>query len=146
MGAAAMPSLGRKIGVEWLAVAASLVFGGTMVVMTLSRNLPLIVVWLTGAGCAWTTTMSTMNTGVQLSVPPWVQAHTLGAYQMIFAGGMGAGSALWGALANHTTSKDSLLVAAAGIVETIPIVKHLPLLRGAPPDLNPFAVNRPAPW
>jgi len=37
-----------------------------------------------------------MNISVQMSVPAWVQARSLGLYQMVFMGGMAAGSAFWG--------------------------------------------------
>jgi MFS family permease len=144
-GAAIVPRLRRKVAAELVAAVSSLVFALTMAVMGLSHSLPLIVFWLIAAGAAWTATMSTMNTAVQLSVPAWVQARALGAYQMIFAGGMAAGSAVWGALADRITSKEALLVSAVGMVATIPVVRRLPLLRGTPPDLSPFAVDRPAP-
>ena len=47
----------------------------------------------------------------------WVQARSLGVYQMIFAGGMAAGSALWGLLAEHFSNRTALLLAAAGIAD-----------------------------
>jgi MFS family permease len=145
LGAVLMPRVRRRMGAERVAAAASVTFAATMVVMAASRSLPLIVLWLVAAGCAWTATMSTLNTAVQLSVPAWVQARALGGYQMIFAGGMAMGSALWGVLAEHTSSGWALAVAAGGMLVTIPLVRKLPLLRGAPPDLSPFAVDRAAP-
>jgi quinol monooxygenase YgiN len=64
---------------------------------------------------------------------------------MIFAGGMALGSALWGIAAEHISTTGALLVAAGGILLTVPLVKPLPLLRGTPPDLSPFMLDRPAP-
>jgi len=145
IGAAAMPRVRRRMGAEWLAAVSAVAFAGTMLVLAYSQALPLIVVWLVAAGCAWTTTMSTLNTGVQLSVPAWVQARALGAYQMIFAGGMAAGSAVWGVLAEHTSTRTALLVAAVGMLASVPLVRRLPLLRGTPPDMSPFAIDRPRP-
>jgi len=38
-----------------------------------------------------------------------------------------------------------LLAAAAGMLLTLPFAMRFHLLRGAPPDLSPFQLNRPAP-
>jgi Transmembrane secretion effector len=100
---------------------------------------------LLAAGFAWTSTTSTFNIAVQLSVPAWVQARALGAYQTIFWAGMALGSALWGFIAERISTPRSLLAAAAGMLLTLPFASRFHLLRGAPPDLSPFQLNRPAP-
>ena len=94
------------------------------------------------AGCAWTTTTSTLNIAVQLSVSAWVQARALGIYQMVFAGGMAVGSALWGLIAKHASNQTALLAAAAGMAIGVPVALRFPLLRGVPPDLSPYRFPR----
>jgi MFS family permease len=145
LGAAAMPRLRHRMSAERVATIALLVFVITMLVLAFTGSLPLMVICLIAAGAAWTSTMSTMNTAVQLSVPAWVQARALGTYQMIFAGGMALGSACWGVLAEHASLRIALSVAAVGMLLTLPILQRLPLLRDAPPDLTPFHANQPAP-
>jgi MFS family permease len=145
LGASILPRLRHATSAERVAAAASVVFAATMLVLAATRNVPLIVLWLVAAGCAWTATMSTLNTAVQLSSPAWVQARALGTYQMVFAGGMAVGSALWGFAAEHISTTAALLIAAGGLLVTVPLVKRLPLLRGTPPDLSPFALDRAAP-
>ena len=145
LGAAAMPRVRSRVGAEVVAAVCTVVFAATMLVLGFTQSLPLIAIWLVVAGGAWTSTMSTMNTAVQLSVPAWVQARALGTYQMIFAGGMAVGSAFWGTLAEHLSVRVALAAAAGGMLLTLPFVHRLPLLRGTPPDLSPFAVNLPAP-
>jgi quinol monooxygenase YgiN len=100
---------------------------------------------LVAAGFAWTTTTSTFNVGVQLSVPAWVQARALGTYQMVFQGGMALGSAFWGYVAEHSSVSRSLLCAALGLLISLPLTRRLHILRGTPPDLSPYSLNRPAP-
>jgi MFS family permease len=145
LGAMAMPRVRHRFGAELIAAVSAVVFAVTMLVLAYTASVPLIVLWLIAAGGAWTSAMSTMNTAVQLSVPAWVQARALGTYQMIFAGGMSLGSALWGGLAEHTSLRAALTVAATGMLLTLPVLRRLPLLRGTPPDLTPYVANRPAP-
>ncbi|HXA49162.1 MAG TPA: MFS transporter [Candidatus Acidoferrum sp.] len=145
LGAIAMPRVRHRVGAELIAAICAVVFAATMLVLAYSGSLPLIVLWLILAGGAWTSALSTMNTAMQLSVPAWVQARALGTYQMIFAGGMALGSALWGALADRASSRAALTASAIGILLTLPVLRRLPLMRGTPPDLTPFVANRPAP-
>jgi MFS family permease len=96
------------------------------------------------AGCAWTTTTSTLNIAVQLSVPAWVQARALGIYQMVFAGGMAGGSAVWGLIAERASNQTALLAAAAGMLIGVPVALRFPLPQGSP-DLSPYQFTRTAP-
>src|ERR1035441_8161634 len=93
IGASLLPRLRRRLPAEWMLAGAGAIFNGTLATLAPTPSLPLIVFWLVAAGCAWTTTTSTLNIAVQLSVPDWVQARTLGIYQVVFAGGMAGGSA-----------------------------------------------------
>ncbi|HUZ04392.1 MAG TPA: MFS transporter [Acidobacteriaceae bacterium] len=144
-GAAYLPKLRQKFSSDQIVSYTPLVCIATLVILAFVRNMPLIVVALIAAGSAWTTTTSTFNISVQLSVPPWVQARALGVYQMIFWGGMALGSALWGYIAEHTSTSKSLILAAIGLLCSMPLAHRFHLLRGDPPDMNPYALNRPAP-
>ena len=144
-GAALLPHVRRTFPAEWMMAGTGLVFAGTLASLALTRSVPLIVVGLVAAGCAWTTTTSTLNIAVQTSVPDWVQARALGTYQMVFAGGVAGGSALWGLVAEHFSSQTALLAAAAGMLVAVPIARRFPLLRGTPPDLSPYQLARAQP-
>ncbi len=97
------------------------------------------------AGFAWTTTMSTINVAVQLSVPAWVQARALGIYLMVFQGGLALGSVLWGAIAEHASTKSAFICAAIGTLATMPIVLRAHILQGEAPDHSPYRWKRPVP-
>jgi hypothetical protein len=108
--------------------------------------MPIIIIpVLVSGGFAWTSAMSTLNLAVQLSVPTWVQARALGAYQMIFAGGMALGGVIWGFIAEHVSTSKSLLCAAAGLALTLPLAHRYHVLRGVQPDLRPHALALPVP-
>ncbi len=144
-GASVLPRLRRKLPAEWMLAGTGLIFAGTLLTLALTHSVPLIVFWLVAAGSAWTTTTSTLNIAVQISVPDWVQARALGIYQMIFAGGMAVGSALWGLIADRASSQTALLAAAVGMLIGVPVARRFPLLRGAAPDLSPYQFARKAP-
>jgi MFS family permease len=145
VGASLLPKLRRSMRAETMAGIAGGFFALSMAVLALAHSVPLIVFWLVAAGFAWTTTTSTMNLAVQVSVPDWVQARALGVYQMIFAAGMAAGSALWGWIAQRSGNRAALLAAACGMLISVAMGSRFPLLRGALPDLSPYQLNRPVP-
>ncbi|HXN63772.1 MAG TPA: MFS transporter [Candidatus Acidoferrales bacterium] len=145
VGASLLPKIRRLISADQIGAISSGVFSITLLVLALVRNVPVIVIWLLAAGFAWTSMTSTMNVAVQLTVPAWVQARALGVYQMIFMGGMAAGSTLWGFIAEHATTSRSLLAAGIAMLVSIPIAGRFHILRGQPPDVSPYQLNRPAP-
>lgn len=136
IGAVLLPRLRRRLPAEYMLGGAGAIFTVTLAVLALTHSVPLIVFWLVAAGCAWTTTTSTLNIAVQLSVPAWVQARALGIYQMVFAGGMAGGSALWGLIAERHASQTALLIAGAGMLIGVPVALRFPLLRGVPPEVH----------
>lgn len=145
LGAAFLPNLRRRASADAITSVAALVFVCSLAALGLSRSTLLLVFFLLAAGFAWTSTTSTFNVAVQLSVPGWVQARALGAYQTIFWAGMAFGSSLWGFVAEHTSTTDSLLAASAGLLVSLPLALRFHLLRGTPPDLSPYQLNRPGP-
>jgi len=128
-----------------IVTAAAVTYASTLGIVAVARSEAVVVIALIATGFAWTTTTSTFNVAVQLSVPAWVQARALGIYQMIFQGGMALGSAIWGFTAEHSSASTALIAAGIGLLGTIPATRRSRLLHGSPPDLSPYALNRPAP-
>lgn len=144
-GAVSLPRIRRTFSTDVILASASAVFILTLLILAFAPTLYVVIPALLAAGFAWTSTTSTMNVAVQLSVPAWVQARSLGTYQMVFQGGMALGSALWGLVAEHSSSQTALLAAAIGLLLSLPLAFRFHLLSGALPDLKPFAINRPTP-
>jgi Transmembrane secretion effector len=94
------------------------------------------VLMLLAAGFAWTSTTSSFNIAVQVSVPAWVKARALGTYQMTFQAGMAIGSAAWGWVAEHTTTPIALSVAAIGLLAGLPLSWKYRLMAGEKMDLD----------
>lgn len=145
MGAATLPRLRKRVNADTILAAASVVYAMTLLTMAFSKSIWPVIIALLMAGFSWTSTTSTLNVSVQLSVPAWVQARALGSYQMVFQGGMAIGSALWGFVAEHTSTNIALVAAAVGMVVTLLLVRKVHLPQGAIPDLHPFTWRKPIP-
>jgi MFS family permease len=145
IGATALPHVRRKFSADTIIAVSTGVFVGTLLVLAFVRYPLVIIPVLLFAGFAWTSTMSTFNLAVQMSVPDWVQARALGTYQMVFSGGMAIGSVIWGLVAEHISTPISLAAAAGGLLITLPLSNRLPVLRGELPDFSPFRAKVPAP-
>ncbi|MGC2399501.1 MAG: MFS transporter [Acidobacteriaceae bacterium] len=145
IGATLLPRVRRVLPADAIIACSTGVFVATLLILTFVK-IPLIVIaFLIAGGFAWTSAMSTLNLAVQISVPAWVQARALGAYQMVFAGGMALGSVIWGTIAEHFSTSRSLLCAAIGLGATLPWSLRFSVLRGTPPDLTPHLYTQPVP-
>jgi MFS family permease len=143
IGATALSRIRRKVDADTLLWGTSLYYVATLAVLAVVKIPVVAIGMLLGAGFCWTTTMSTLNVSVQLSVPAWVYARALGAYLMTFQGGLALGSVMWGAIAQKTSVRTSLLVAAIGLVVSLPFTRRFHILKGALPDLTPYAWKTP---
>jgi MFS family permease len=66
-------------------------------------------------GAAWTTTVTLLNVGVQLSAPRWVTGRALAAFQAAISGGIAAGSWGWGSISNSAGVEGALLCSAVAM-------------------------------
>ncbi len=149
LGAMQLPRLRRVLNADRIVDLTSLVFVVALLVMAWAPRWPALIAVLILGGMAWTSMASSLNIAVQLSVPAWVQARSLGVYQMVFQGGLAVGSALWGALAQHTGTPLALTGAAIALVVSLPFARRFTLMAGADLDHSPAnlarALSRPAP-
>jgi MFS family permease len=133
VGAACLPRVRRRMSANAIVTAAGLAFAVTLATLAFVHRIELVCLSLLLAGFAWTNTTSTFNVAVQIVVPPWVQARALGAYQMVFQGGLAIGSAVWGLVATNTSTTISLSAAAAGLLIGLPLTRRF---RVRHPELN----------
>jgi len=145
IGATLLARIRRKIDADKLLALTTLYYIATLLVLAFVRTPWIVIATLIGAGFSWTTTMSTLNVSVQLSVPAWVYARALGAYLMTFQGGMALGSIVWGAIAERRSTTVAMCCSAAGLAITLPFVLRIHILKGALPDLTPYQGKRPVP-
>jgi MFS family permease len=111
--------------------------------MALWHHFPVACAATFAAGFAWTTALSTFNTSIQLNTPAWVRGRALAFYQLTYFAGLGAGSALWGSVAEHVGIPRGLLVAALALAMGLIFAARFPVSFGQGRDLEPS--SRPGP-
>ncbi|TIR69343.1 MAG: MFS transporter [Mesorhizobium sp.] len=92
--------------------------------LALTSSVPVAAISLALGGAGWLITWTGIDVSVQLASPRWVVGRTLSIYYALSAGGMAAGSWIWGSVAQNYSLTSALegaagallLVAAAGIV------------------------------
>jgi MFS family permease len=145
IAASTLHRLRSRFSADTIIAASTAVYVITLLILAFVKIPAIVIAALIFGGYAWTSTMATLNTSVQLSVPAWVQARVLGTYLMTFQGGLALGSVLWGLIADRTSTGTSLTVAAIGLFISFPIVRRFHILQGAAPDLRPYQWKNPAP-
>ncbi len=143
-GAMLLPRIRRAVSGNTMAAAATLTFAAATVALALLRVFPLLLVAMFAAGAAWLSLLSSLNVAVQTAVPSWVRARALSVYLLVFYGGLTAGSALWGGLAERWGASWSLIASAAGMVVGLAATHRLRLQSGDSPNLAPSR-EMPAP-
>ena len=145
LAATQLPRIRRRFSGDRIILAATGYQAFTLFVLAYARSPWIIIPVLMFSGSTWTATMSTINTSVQLAVPPWITARALGTYLMTFQGGMALGSVTWGFVAERCHTSTALASAAAGLLVTLPLVHRFKILQGPMPDFTPYQFKRPAP-
>jgi MFS family permease len=145
IAATQLPKIRRRFSADQIIAASTLYQAFTLLILAFIPNPWVVIPVLIVSGSAWTSTMSTINTSVQLAAPAWITARALGTYLMTFQGGMALGSILWGFVAEHSKTPYALAASSAGLLITLPFVYRFRILQGPMPDHTPYQWKRPAP-
>jgi hypothetical protein len=143
-GAAILPRLRARLGVDRLSVVLTLVFAGGLCVLGVVRDVIVLNVVLLAVGVAWLAINSLLNVVAQTSAPAWVQARALGVYLLVSQGGLAGGSALWGLVADRFGVEVALLAAGALLAVGLVTARRWRLALDEALDLRP-AQHWPAP-
>lgn len=136
-GAFLLPRIGRKLSADFLVVIATMAFAGGMVSMAMIEHFWMLVACLVVLGLAWLTMMATLNASAQTVLPDWVRARGLSVFMIVFSGSMAIGAAVWGLVADLTTTPTALLTAASLAGLGCLLAPLLPLATGELRDLAP---------
>src|SRR5713101_6124504 len=100
-GAAFLPRLKRRLELDAVVSLATILFALVSALTAVWRFVPGIGIAMIAGGVAWIAMMASLNGAAQTAAPAWVRARALGVYLIVFQGGLGLGSALWGLAAEH---------------------------------------------
>jgi MFS family permease len=123
-GALALPYLRGRASNNAILAGGSLIYGVGMVAVGVITNPAVVAGLLVVAGGGWVACLSVLNTAMLLSLPAWVRARSMAVYTVVFIGGQGIGSLLWGAVGAVLGPRAALLAAAAialACLSTLPI-------------------------
>jgi quinol monooxygenase YgiN len=99
---------------------------------------PTVALCLVVSGMSWLVVLSTVNTAIQLSVPPWVKARAFGAYHTVWGGAMALGAAFWGEVAVRVGLRAAWGLSAAGMAVAVVLMSRLRITAfDQELDLNP---------
>ncbi|HEU5453185.1 MAG TPA: MFS transporter [Terriglobales bacterium] len=115
-GAAALPALRRMMSIDALVAGATVVFALATFASGWVGTFWVLSVVLFAAGVAWIFIVASLNVSAQTMCPNWVRARALSIYLLVLQGGMAAGSALWGELANRYGMAEAMAAAAVGLL------------------------------
>lgn len=94
-------------------------------IMAYVPHTPTVALCLLFSGMSWLVVLSTINTAIQLSVPPWVKARAFGTYHTVWGGSMALGAAFWGWIALHLGIRTAMGLSAAGMVTVLALIGRL---------------------
>ncbi len=117
--------LRRRFHTNTILAGFSVLAAAAQGVMARVPHTPTVAVCLFLAGMSWLGILSTVNTAIQLSVPPWVKARAFGAYHTVWGGAMALGAAFWGELAVQVGIRTALGLSAAGMLAALALLHRL---------------------
>ena len=136
-GTVVLPRLKAMLGANRLVDVGSLGTALAMLLFALARQTPLALAAGALAGLSWIAVLATLNISAQTALPGWVRGRGLAVYATVMFGAMTIGSLTWGEVASLQGLPGAHLIAAAGALLTVPLLRRHQLQSGAGPDLTP---------
>ena len=106
----------ERLSPEAIVSGATALFTVVMVTLTLVRSLGALHLTMAVGGVAWIALLTGFNVATQTAGRGWVRARGLATFQTVFMLAMGAGGAIWGAVAEQWGVRAAMLAAAAGML------------------------------
>jgi MFS family permease len=143
-GAMLLPRVRAKVSRDALVAGASALYAIAALALAHVQSVGLLAAAMLATGVAWISILSALQVSAQMTLPPWVRARGLGAFWVIFMGGMALGSILWGQVATRIGIPDALTIAAAGMAVAIALTWRFKLGQHQVLDFTP-AMDWPLP-
>ena len=140
VAALSMPRIRRLLPMQKLLFTGTALQAGATLAVAFAPNIFVAVPAMVVAGMAWITVANSLTVAAQMALPDWVRARGMSIYQMALMGSTAGGAALWGQVANLTSIRDSLTLAAISGVVLMAIAQRLVVDRGIEEDLTPSRV------
>jgi len=143
-GALVLPWLRKRLETDQLVAAATAATALATALYGLARDPVTALAASLIAGVSWIAVMAALNVSAQLALPEWVRARGLALYVTVMFGALSLGSVIWGKLAGVMGLPAALIIAAAGLLLSIPLTWRWKLQTALGADLTP-SMHWPAP-
>ena len=117
--------LRSRFNTNQLLAGFSLLAALSQAVIATVPHTPTVALCLVFAGMSWLAVLSTINTAIQLSVPPWVKARAFGTYHTVWGGAMALGAAFWGEVAQKLGLRAAMGLSALGMLAALALLGRL---------------------
>jgi len=144
VGAMLLPRIRAMMSRDVLVAGASALYTLAALALAHVHSIALLAVAMLATGVAWISILSALQVSAQMTLPPWVRARGLAAFMVVFMGGMGLGSILWGQVATRIGIPNALTAAAVCIALSIAATWRFRLGRHEVLDFRP-AMDWPLP-
>jgi predicted MFS family arabinose efflux permease len=114
-GAAVLTVARRRFSPDAVIAFATVIFAVSLFGLVRSPSLAVASAFSAAAGLAWISILATLNLAAQTAAPAWVRARVISMYVLVLQGGLALGSAVWGAVASHSSLQFALTFAAAAL-------------------------------
>jgi predicted MFS family arabinose efflux permease len=115
-GAAVLGVVRRRLPVDVLVVAASVVFAASLAGLASTARFTWHCPGLFAAGLSWIVMLACLNTAAHAHAPPWIRARVLSGYVFVLQGAMATGSVIWGTVASSYGLGAALMLAGVGLL------------------------------
>jgi len=143
IGALNINLIRQRFTVNQALAVSSVLIGLMIAVVGVSGSLPLTVAALVIIGASWMASLTLCNIAVQLSVPRWVGARTLAAFQSATSAGIAVGSWAWGHIAEDYGITATLLISATAMALTSLLGSLFPMEAVETGDREPVGLDIP---
>jgi MFS family permease len=110
-----LPRIRARYSSDAQVLAGTVIFGAACLGIAFGRTLWALCPLLLCAGTGWICVLSTLSVSSQKVSPPWVRARAIAVFLLVLQGGLAAGSAIWGWLAQRAGIDAAFLGAAAAL-------------------------------
>lgn len=137
MGAFLLPRFKRKLNANQMVALGTLGTSAITGYFTIAADQHLAIAASLIFGMSWILVLSSVNISAQQALPDWVRARGLAVFMMVFFGSMSLGATFWGWLAGVTSTETSMLAASMGGILFILFSYRSKLQQGKDLNLTP---------
>lgn len=139
-----LPTVSRWIGVNRLVGFSGVLFAVSTTAATVTP-LWAAAAFMVLTGAAWAWTLNTLYSAMQTSLPRWIRGRAVALYILVAQGSVALGSLAWGAVAEHLSVTQTLMIAGLGAAIGALVSASLrPLRLGGTADTTLAAATRAA--